>query len=143
MGDTTTSWSQPVDGTDPDDILPVSAKMATARSREKKARHTVVLDSGDEEDDIMERAGCGYHTVEQKQVGTSRIVKPPEVRAQSRWRAPTRQGQDFEHQTCDLLRKAEEETVLSRLALEEFLRGTSTVLRGGNRDMLQPSEKPR
>jgi hypothetical protein len=77
-----------------------------------------VLDSGDEEDDSMERAGCGYHTVEQKQVGTSRIVKPPEVRAQSRRRAPTRQGQDFEDQTCDLLRKAEEETVLSRLALE-------------------------
>ena len=75
LGGTSTSWSQPVDGTDPDDTLPVSAKMATARSRENKARRTVVLDSGDEEDDSMERAGCGYHTVEQKQVGTSRIVK--------------------------------------------------------------------
>ncbi len=69
--------------------------------------------------------------MEQKQVGTSRIVKSPEVRAQSRRRAPTRQGQDFEDQTCDLLRKAEQETVLSRLALEEFLRGTSTVAASG------------
>jgi hypothetical protein len=91
LGGTVTSWSQPVDGTDPDDTLPVSAKMATARSRENKTRRTVVLDSGDEEDDSMERAGCGYDTVEQKQVGTSRIVKPPEVRDQSRRRSPTRQ----------------------------------------------------
>ena len=75
LGDTVISRSQPVDGDDPDDILPVSAKMAAARSRENKARRTVVLDSGDEEDDRMERAGCRYHTVGQKQVGTSRIVK--------------------------------------------------------------------
>ena len=131
LGDTVISRSQPGDGTDPDDIPPVSAKMSAARSRENKARRAVVLDSGDEEDDSRERAGCGYHTVEQKQVRTSRIVKPPKVRSQSRRRAPTRQGQDFEDQTCDLLRKAEEETVISRLELEEYLRGGSSMVASG------------
>jgi hypothetical protein len=50
-----TNMGQTVDGTDPDDMPPVSEKMAAARLRESRATRTVVLlDMSDEEDDNLE-----------------------------------------------------------------------------------------
>ena len=51
---------QTVDGSDPDDMPPVSEKMAAARLRESRATRTVVLlDIHDEEDDNLEEVGNG------------------------------------------------------------------------------------
>ena len=71
------SISQTGDGIDPDDMPPVSAKMAAVRSREKRAKCTIVTDSSDEEDDNLDRADNGYCPVEQQRVLSSGIVELP------------------------------------------------------------------
>jgi hypothetical protein len=113
--------------TDPDDVLPVSAKMAAARCRGNNARRTIMIDSGDEGDVQVERLGSPHQTTEQEWVKTSRIVEPPKVTPRCQRRVPARRRQEFEDETCSLLRKAEEETVRSRLELEEHLSGASSI----------------
>jgi hypothetical protein len=96
--------------TDPDDVPPVSAKMAAARCRGNSARRTIMIDSGDEGDVHVEREGSPYRTTEQEWVKISRIVEPPKVVPRYKWRAHARRRQEFEDETCSLLRKVEEET---------------------------------
>jgi hypothetical protein len=124
------NMSQPNEGIDPDDMPPVSAKMAVVQSREKRAKCTIVPDSSDEEDNNLDRSDNGYCPGEQQRPPASGMVEPPRVRYQGRRRVPIRQGQDFEDQTCDLLRKAEEQTIRSRLELEEYLREAGPLAAG-------------
>ena len=131
MGANEINLSQTSEETDPDDVPPVSAKMAAARCRENNARRTITVDSGDEGDDSVERAESKYQTAEQERVKISRTVEPPKVAPRYRRRVPARQGQEFEDETCGLIRKAEEETVRSRLELEEHLSGVSSITASG------------
>ncbi len=56
-----------------------------------------------------------------------------------------RRKKEFEDETCNLLRKTEEETVLSRLELEEHLSGASSItaseVSGGNSGLQTNHEK--
>jgi hypothetical protein len=113
--------------TDPDDVPLVSAKMAVARFRENNARRTIIVDSGDEGDDNVEREGSQYQTTEQEWVKISRIVEPPKVAPRYQRRTPARRRQEFEDETCVLIRKTEEESVRFRLELEEHLNGASSI----------------
>jgi hypothetical protein len=84
-------------------------------------------DLGAEVKNNVEREGSQYQTTEQEWVKISRIVEPPKVTPRYKRRASARRRKEFEDETCGLIRKAEEETVRSRMELEEHLSGASSI----------------